>query len=137
MLEAPPKKRPKLAETWWRHLSGIVACLVALFPVWFVASAAFNADQSVSGTSYLPTHFTLHNFGNLLHNSVIDPSSRSKINAPFLHWFGNTLVDRRHHCDLHGAHLGDGRVRVQPLPLPRPPDGHARAAADPDVPGSC
>lgn len=91
-LEAPPKKRPKLAETWWRHLVGIVACLVALFPVWFVASAAFNRDQSVSGTSYLPTHFTLHNFGNLLHNSVIDPSSRSKINAPFLQWFANTLL---------------------------------------------
>ncbi|HKT43956.1 MAG TPA: sugar ABC transporter permease [Gaiellaceae bacterium] len=91
-LEAPPRKRPKLADTWWRHIVGIVGCLVSLFPVWFVASAAFNRDQSVSGTSYLPTHFTLHNFGNLLHNSVIDPSSRSKINAPFLHWFANTLV---------------------------------------------
>jgi len=92
VLEAPAKKRPKLAETWWRHVVGIIACLVALFPVWFVASAAFNADQSVSGTSYLPTRFTLHNFGNLLHNTIIDPSSRSKIDAPFLHWFGNTLI---------------------------------------------
>lgn len=91
VLEAPPKRRPKLAETWWRHVVGVIACLAALFPVWFVASAAFNADQSVSGTSYLPTRFTLHNFGNLLHNTVIDPSSRSKIDAPFLQWFGNTM----------------------------------------------
>jgi len=91
-LEAPVKKRPKLAETWWRHAVGVLGCLVALFPVWFVASASFNRDQSVSGTSYLPTHFTLHNYGNLLHNTVVDPASRSRIDAPFLHWFGNTLM---------------------------------------------
>jgi len=27
-LEAPRPKRPKLAETWWRHLVGIVAVVV-------------------------------------------------------------------------------------------------------------
>jgi len=91
-LEAPARKRPKLAETWWRHVVAVVACLVALFPVWFVASASFNRDQSVSGTSYLPTHFTLHNYGHLLHNTVTDQASGSRIDAPFLHWFGNTLM---------------------------------------------
>lgn len=87
-----PSRRPRLAETWWRHAVGVVSCLVALFPVWFVASAAFNRDQSVSGTSYLPTHWTLANFGTLLHNKVKDPSTGSRVYAPFLHWFGNTLL---------------------------------------------
>jgi arabinogalactan oligomer / maltooligosaccharide transport system permease protein len=90
-LEAPKKKRPKLAETWWRHVVAVVACVVALFPVWFVASAAFNRDQSISGTSYLPTHFTLHNFGHLLHNTIQDQSTKTTIDAPFLRWLANTL----------------------------------------------
>jgi arabinogalactan oligomer / maltooligosaccharide transport system permease protein len=90
--EKAPKRRPKLAETWWRHVVGIVACLVALFPIWFVASAAFNRDQSVSGTSYVPQHWTLSNFGTLIHNNIKDPSTGSHVYAPFLHWFGNTLI---------------------------------------------
>jgi arabinogalactan oligomer / maltooligosaccharide transport system permease protein len=91
-LEKAPRRRPKLAETWWRHLVAIVACLVALFPVWFVAVAAFNRDQSVSGTSYLPTHFTLHNFGGLLHGSVKDVSSQTTVDAPYLRWLLNTIL---------------------------------------------
>ena len=87
-----PRRRPKLVETWWRHAVGVVACLVSLFPVWFVASAALNRDQSVSGTSYLPTHFTLRNFGQLLHGHVTDQSSGSTVDAPFLRWLGNTLI---------------------------------------------
>ena len=87
--EAPQRRRPKLAETWWRHVVGVLACIAALFPVWFVVSAAFNRDQSVSGTSFLPTHFTLRNFGEILHNNVKDQSSGSTVDAPFLHWVFN------------------------------------------------
>lgn len=87
-----PSRRPKLAETWWRHVVGIVAGLVALGPIWFVASAAFNRDQSVSGTSLVPQHWTLSNFGTLLHDNIKDPSTGSAVYAPFLHWFGNTLL---------------------------------------------
>ena len=90
--EAPVKRRPRLHETWWRHVVGVVACVFALFPIWFVASAAFNRDQSVSGTSYLPSHFTLHNFGDLLHNNVKDFGTGSTIDAPFLRWLLNTLL---------------------------------------------
>ncbi|HVP74586.1 MAG TPA: sugar ABC transporter permease [Gaiellaceae bacterium] len=90
--EAPQRKRPKLAETWWRHVVGIVGCLLALFPVWFVASAAFNRDQSISGTSFVPTHWTLRNFSQLLHNRVRDQSSGSLIDAPYLRWLENTLI---------------------------------------------
>src|SRR5438270_12294991 len=54
--------------------------------------AARNREQSVSATGWLPHHFTLHNFGDLLHNHVKDASSGSTIDAPFLHWLANTLV---------------------------------------------
>jgi len=92
-VEAPaPRRRPRLAETWWRHLVGIVSVVVALFPVWFITSAAFNRDQSVSGTSFLPTHFTLGNFSQILHNTVKDPSSGSTVDAPFLRWVLNSLL---------------------------------------------
>jgi arabinogalactan oligomer/maltooligosaccharide transport system permease protein len=87
-----PRRRPKLVETWWRHLVGVVAVVVSLFPVWFVASAAFNRDQSVSGTSFLPTHFTLSNFSQILHNSVKDPSSGTTVDAPFLRWVLNSVL---------------------------------------------
>jgi len=90
-VEATRRRRPKLADTWWRHVVGVVGCVFALFPVWFVASAAFNHDQSVSGTSYVPTHFTLHNFGDLLHNTAKDASTGSTIDAPFLRWLLNTV----------------------------------------------
>jgi len=91
-VKAPKAKRPKLGETWWRHLVGILAVVVSLFPVWFVVSAAFNRDQSVSGTSFLPTHWTLRNFSQILHNRVIDQSSGSTVDAPFLRWVLNTLL---------------------------------------------
>ncbi len=92
VIEVSKKRRPKLAETWWRHVVAVIACGFALFPVWFVASAAFNRDQSVSGTSYVPTHFTFHNFGDLLHNSVKDFGTGSVIDAPFLRWLFNTVL---------------------------------------------
>lgn len=91
-LEKPSRKRPKLGDTWWRHVVGVIGCLVALFPVWFVASASFNRDQSISGTSFLPTHPTLRNFSQLLHNKVRDQSSGSLVDAPFLRWLANTLI---------------------------------------------
>ena len=91
-LEAPAPKRPKLAETWWRHIVGILAVLVVLFPVWFIVSAAFNRDQSVSGTSFLPTHYTLNNFTQILHNTVVDQSSGSHVDSSYLRWFVNSML---------------------------------------------
>jgi arabinogalactan oligomer/maltooligosaccharide transport system permease protein len=91
-IEKSSKKRPKLADTWWRHVVALVACLVSLFPIWFVMMAALNRDQSVSATGWLPLHFTLHNFGDLLHGNVHDASSGSIIDAPFLRWLLNTLI---------------------------------------------
>ena len=86
------KKRPKLRDTWWRHLVGIVAVGFALFPIWFVASAAFNDDNSVDGTSFLPRNFTLHNFTDILQNHVQDKSSTGFVDSNFLRWFGNMVA---------------------------------------------
>jgi arabinogalactan oligomer / maltooligosaccharide transport system permease protein len=87
-----PRKRPKLAETWWRHIIGIVACLVALFPIWFVASASFDDSQSISTTGFFPTSWTLSNYGRLLHNQIPSAGGTGTIPEPFLRWFGNTLL---------------------------------------------
>ena len=87
-----PRKRPRLKHTWWRHLVGILACLMALFPVWFLVMAAISHDNSVSGTSWLPTHPTFDNFSQILRNKVPDPASTSFVESHFLRWFGNTLL---------------------------------------------
>jgi arabinogalactan oligomer / maltooligosaccharide transport system permease protein len=87
-----PRRRSSFRATWWRHVVGVVAAVSALFPVWFLFSAAFNADDSVSGTTYLPSHFTLHNFGAILHNKVQDKSAPCCVDSRFLVWFGNTLL---------------------------------------------
>jgi arabinogalactan oligomer/maltooligosaccharide transport system permease protein len=79
-------------DTWWRHLVGIIAALSALFPVWFLFSAAFSREDSVSGTSYLPNHFTLRNFGQILHNQVLDRSHTGYVDSRFLRWLMNTIL---------------------------------------------
>jgi len=80
-----------MKDVWWRHLVGIVGIVVALFPVVYVVSSAFNRDNTLSGAQLIPTHVTLHNFGNLLHNNV-QTSGGGKADAPYLNWILNTTV---------------------------------------------
>jgi arabinogalactan oligomer/maltooligosaccharide transport system permease protein len=87
-----PRQKVSFKDTWWRHLVGIVAAVVSLFPVWFTVSAAFNRDNSVSGTSFWPAHPTTHNFTQILTNTVPDPASTSYVESHFLRWFVNTLM---------------------------------------------
>jgi len=87
---APP--RLKLRDTWWRHAVGIIAVLISLFPVVFIVSASFNRDNSVSGTSIIPTHFTLDNYSGILKNHVRDVSHPGYVDAPFLRWYLNSIV---------------------------------------------
>ena len=75
-----PRRAP-MRDTWWRHLVGIVAVVFALFPIVYVVSAAFDANNSIGGSSVVPGRFTLHNFGQILHNP----------DAPYVHWYLNTL----------------------------------------------
>ena len=46
--------RPPLGDTWWRHVVAIIAVVIAVFPAAYVVSAAFNADQGISGASPSP-----------------------------------------------------------------------------------
>lgn len=83
--------RPGLEGDWWRHLIAIAACLIALFPIAYVASAAFNADQSLGGTSLIPRDVTLDNFRELL---APDPakSQLQSSSSHYVRWLVNSLI---------------------------------------------
>ncbi len=86
-----PRSRRRLKDTWWRHLVGIGATIVSLFPVVYIVSSAFNADNTVQDAQVIPTHTTLHNFGALLHNNVI-ANTGAKQDVPYVHWFLNSML---------------------------------------------
>jgi arabinogalactan oligomer/maltooligosaccharide transport system permease protein len=86
-----PRRRPKLAETWWRHLVAIVAIAVALFPVVYIVSSSFNASNDLQSATVIPAHTTLHNFGALLHNNVI-ANTGAKQDVPYVQWYLNSMI---------------------------------------------
>jgi len=61
-MSDPTQRR---GDDWLRHLILWVAIALAAFPPLYVITAAFNADQTLSGTSLLPRSFTLENFKGL------------------------------------------------------------------------
>jgi arabinogalactan oligomer/maltooligosaccharide transport system permease protein len=77
--------RPPLGDTWWRHVVAIIAVVIAVFPAAYVVSAAFNADQGISGASLIPRNVTLDNFKELFN----PPSDKSETNYP--QWFLNSI----------------------------------------------
>jgi arabinogalactan oligomer/maltooligosaccharide transport system permease protein len=81
----------RVGANWWRHVVGIVFSLIALFPLAYVVSAAFNADSSLSGSTLIPRHVTLENFHRLFSsgNATTDNSSNA---AAYGHWYVNTLI---------------------------------------------
>jgi arabinogalactan oligomer/maltooligosaccharide transport system permease protein len=92
VAEAPaPPERIRFKDTWWRHIVGIVAVVISLFPLVYIVSSAFNADQTLSDSTLVPHHVTLHNYGDLLHNNVVQ-SGGGKADAPFLNWYLNSIV---------------------------------------------
>ena len=84
-------RRISFKGNWWRHLVALVAIVVALFPVVFIVSSAFNRDNTLQGAGLIPAHVTLHNFGNLLHNNV-ETSGGGKADAPYLSWVLNSMI---------------------------------------------
>jgi arabinogalactan oligomer/maltooligosaccharide transport system permease protein len=86
-----PGSRPKLKQTWWRHLVAIAAVVVALFPVVYIVSSSFNADNTLQNAQVIPTRTTLHNYGALLHNDVI-ANTGARQDVPYVHWFVNSMV---------------------------------------------
>jgi len=91
-VERRRKKPPKLADTWWRHAIAIVAVLAALFPVAWVVSAAFNGDNSLSGSSLIPRHVTLDNFRTLFTGQQNTTGHATFQDAHYLAWFGNSML---------------------------------------------
>lgn len=86
-----PRSRPKLKDTWWRHLVAVVAIVIALFPVVYIVSSAFNAQNNLQSAQVIPTHVTLHHFGALFHNDVI-ANTGAKQDVPYLKWFLNSIL---------------------------------------------
>jgi arabinogalactan oligomer/maltooligosaccharide transport system permease protein len=81
VAKKPGPRRRALRDTWWRHLIGIAAVVFSLFPIVYIVSAAFNQNDSLSSASVWPQNFTLHNFGQILHNP----------DSPYVSWYLNTL----------------------------------------------
>jgi arabinogalactan oligomer/maltooligosaccharide transport system permease protein len=69
----------------------LIACGVALFPVAYVASAAFNADQSLGGASLIPRDVTLENFREILSPDPAKSQLQSST-SNYVRWLGNSLV---------------------------------------------
>ncbi len=86
-----PRKRPKLKDTWWRHVVGLIAVVVSLFPVVYVVSASFDNQNSLQYAKPYPAHPSLHNFGSVLHNKVIG-NTGAKQDFPYPWWYLNSML---------------------------------------------
>jgi arabinogalactan oligomer/maltooligosaccharide transport system permease protein len=86
------KKRPVLAGTWWRHAIAVIAIVIALFPVVYVISAAFNGDSSLSGSSLIPRDVTLDNFRSLFGEQQDTTGHATFQQARYWKWFANSML---------------------------------------------
>ncbi|NBO84584.1 MAG: ABC transporter permease subunit, partial [Actinobacteria bacterium] len=82
-MSDPTKRR---GDDWWRHLLLWVAVAIAVFPPLYVITAAFNADQTLSGTSFLPRAFTLENFKGLF------VQKEGGAEVFFVRWFRASII---------------------------------------------
>jgi arabinogalactan oligomer/maltooligosaccharide transport system permease protein len=97
LAEAAPgiaerRRPPRLfAGNWWRHVVALLAIAFALFPLVYVVSASFNADQSLSSSGLLPRAVTLDNFREILSGKVTGPGGNT-LETPYLRWYANSLI---------------------------------------------
>jgi arabinogalactan oligomer/maltooligosaccharide transport system permease protein len=88
---AEKRRRPrKGGSNWWRHIVGLIALVFALFPVAYVASAAFSADGTLTGASLIPRDFTLDNFKTILSGEVVKGGDVNEV--PYTRWYANSLL---------------------------------------------
>src|SRR5438132_900507 len=80
----------RLGDMWWRHVVGIVASVIALFPVAYVVSAAFNGDSTLSSASVIPHSLTLDNFRKLFASGASVKHFASAADYPY--WYMNTVI---------------------------------------------
>ncbi len=71
-----------LRENLWRHVTGVVMCLFALFPLYLVVITSFNESGSLKVTSFLPTNISWANYKLLFNDERI----------PYLTWMQNSLI---------------------------------------------
>ena len=71
-----------LQENLWRHITGVVMCLFALFPLYLVVITSFNDTGSLKITSFIPTDISWTNYKLLFTDERI----------PYLTWMKNSLV---------------------------------------------
>jgi arabinogalactan oligomer/maltooligosaccharide transport system permease protein len=81
-----PTQRPRslgrrFRETGWRHVVGVVALVIALFPVVFILSASVNSSGTLVGSNNLFSSFSGENYKQLF----TDPLH------PYGWWFLNTM----------------------------------------------
>jgi arabinogalactan oligomer / maltooligosaccharide transport system permease protein len=86
------KRRPRLPDTWWRHAIALIAVVVSLFPVAYVISAAFNGDNSLTGSSLIPRRVTLDNFRSLFEGQQETTGHATFAEAHYLSWFANSMI---------------------------------------------
>ena len=65
-----PKTRPRLTDVWWRHVVGCIGIVISLFPVVYIVSSSFNAQNNLQSAQVIPSQVTLRNFSDLLHNRI-------------------------------------------------------------------
>jgi arabinogalactan oligomer/maltooligosaccharide transport system permease protein len=80
----PRRRSPMqwLTTVGWRHGVGLVACVLALFPLLYILSASLNPAGTLTGSNELFRDLSLQNFVDLF----TDPG------RPFLRWWMNTII---------------------------------------------
>jgi arabinogalactan oligomer/maltooligosaccharide transport system permease protein len=86
------RKRRRYADTWWRHAIALIALVIALFPVVYVLSAAFNGDNSLSGSTLIPRKLTLDNFRSLFGTQRHTTGHATFQGAHYGSWFANSII---------------------------------------------
>ncbi|CAB4562419.1 MAG: ABC transporter permease subunit [Actinobacteria bacterium] len=71
-----------LRENLWRHITGIIMCVFALFPLYLVVITSFNESGSLKITSFIPTDISFANYKLLFTDERI----------PYMTWMKNSLV---------------------------------------------
>ncbi len=86
-----PRWRRQLRDSWWRHAVAVAAIVVSLFPVVYIVSSAFNAQNNLQSAQVIPTHVTVKNFTDLWTNNVIG-NTGAKQDMPFPRWWFNSFL---------------------------------------------
>jgi arabinogalactan oligomer/maltooligosaccharide transport system permease protein len=71
-----------LKENLWRHITGVVMCVFALFPLYLVVLSSFNESGSLQVTSFIPRDISFANYNILFNDERI----------PYLTWMKNSLI---------------------------------------------